>query len=211
MKRSLAILLCACAVQPPASKELRTRGREVAFAPPPSAAVPDVAPSSLRVAGSSVLRNDAFRSPLPGGVFAGYAGDTGLDIAENRKPVFAIADGILEYSEQGHTRWVGKGDTPGSVRIRLDRPVAFHTRTITHVYYTHMSKLTFAKSETDRAEVHIQSGAQIGVSGVGRGMPHLHIGLLLEGRVEQDSWDSLLTENQIREVFGGYSNRERLP
>jgi murein DD-endopeptidase MepM/ murein hydrolase activator NlpD len=213
MTRALAILLCACAVQPPAPREVRTQEKEAVFAALPTARVPDAQPPALhgRGPGSAVLRNGAFRSPLPGGVLAGYAGDTGLDIAENRKPVFAIADGILEYSEKGHTRWVGKGDTPFSVRIRLDKPIAFHDRTITHAYYTHMSELTYAKSETDIAEVHVAGGTKIGISGIGRGMPHLHIGLLLESRVEQDSWDSLLTESQIREVFGDYRNRERLP
>ena len=42
-------------------------------------------------------------------------------------------------------------------------------------------------------------------------MPHLHIGFLLDGKVEQDSWDGILTEADVRVLFGGYRNGEKLP
>jgi hypothetical protein len=149
-------------------------------------------------------------SPLPGGVLSGYAGDTGLDIAANHARVFAIAAGTLDYAERGHTRWVHGRDTPNSVRLALDAPMAFRKRRITHVYYTHLSALAFAKAEGDTRNIHVEAGESLGVSGIGNGMPHLHIGLLLDGRVEQDSWEFILREQDIREVFGGYRNGERL-
>lgn len=160
---------------------------------------------------SPPLRNGRLMSPLPGGVLAGYAGDTGLDIAGNRVAVHAIAAGTLDYSERGHTRWVGGSDTPNSVRLALDVPVAFGKRRVTHVYYTHLSSLAFSKAEGDPLRIHVEAGEMLGVSGIGNGMPHLHVGLLLDGRVEQDSWDFILREHEVREVFGGYRNGERLP
>jgi hypothetical protein len=42
-------------------------------------------------------------------------------------------------------------------------------------------------------------------------VPHLHLGLLLDGMVEQDSWDGILVEGDIRKLFGGYKNGELLP
>jgi hypothetical protein len=42
-------------------------------------------------------------------------------------------------------------------------------------------------------------------------VPHLHLGLLLDGLVEQDSWDGILREEGIRQLFGGYKNGELLP
>jgi hypothetical protein len=127
--------------------------------------------------------------------------------------VYAIADGTLEYSENGHTRWVDprRGDTPGSVRLRLHTPLAWRGHQVTHVYYTHMSKLAFAMAEGAVPAIEVRGGQELGTSGSARGMPHLHLGLLLDNHVEQDTWDSLLTEGEIRQLFGGYKNGERLP
>ena len=91
---------------------------------------------------SPPLRNPRLRSPLPSGVMAGYAGDTGLDIGGTALTVYAIAAGTLDYSERGHTRWTTGRDTPNSVRLALDEPLAVggrDARRVTHVYYTHMA------------------------------------------------------------------------
>jgi murein DD-endopeptidase MepM/ murein hydrolase activator NlpD len=159
------------------------------------------------------LRNQALFAPIAGGSMSGYAGDTGLDIAAKARTVYAIADGTLEYSENGHTRWTDakRGDTPGSVRLRLSTPLAWRGHQVTHVYYTHMSKLTFAMAEGDEPATRVHGGQELGTSGSARGMPHLHIGLLLDNHVEQDTWASLLTEDEIRQLFGGYKNGERIP
>ncbi len=176
--------------------------------------------------GPAALRDPRFRSPMPGGVVAGYSGDTGLDIGGRHLPVFAIAAGTLDYSERGHTVWTTPPDTPLSVRITLDAPIEIEepdpadrkkrrTRRVTHAYYTHMSALRFAVPECTTAPcpppVHVTAGEPLGVSGVGNGSPHLHLGLLLDGDVSQTTWDTILREDRIRALLGGYRNGQRLP
>ncbi len=160
---------------------------------------------------SGALRNGDLRSPMPGGFVGGWSGDTGLDIMGSPRPVFALAAGTLDYSEQGHTRWVRGRDTPNSVRFALDTPIAFQKHTITHVYYTHLSKLASVQHEGDSPRKHVEAGELLGMSGVGNGVMHLHVGLLLDGNVAQDSWETLLVEGDIRKVMGGYKNGESLP
>lgn len=57
---------------------------------------------------------------------------------------------------------------------------------------------------------HVAAGEQLGVSGMARGVPHLHLGLLLDGNVEQDSWQFLLREAEVRRDLGGYRHGEVL-
>jgi len=161
---------------------------------------------------SPSLRDGRFHDPMPGGYIGGWYGDTGLDIAGNHLPVYAVAAGILDYSERGHTLWMTAPDTPFSVRIALDEPVAWKgEHRVTHVYYTHMSKLLVDQPEGAPVRRHVEAGELIGVSGIGNHVPHLHLGLLLDGLVEQDSWDGILREGDIRKLFGGYKNGELLP
>ncbi len=160
---------------------------------------------------SPPLRNAALRSPMPGGSVGGWAGDTGLDISGRYLPVHAIADGTLEYSEWGHTRWRGPGDTPWSVRLRIDAPIQIGAHRVTHVYYTHLSAVVTDQSESSPNKKHVAAGERIATSGIGNGVPHLHLGLLLDGQVEQDSWDFILREDAVRRVLGGYRNGETLP
>src|SRR5687768_2133440 len=137
---------------------------------------------------------------MPGGYLGGWQGDTGLDISGTFLPVFAIGAGTLDYSERGHTLWTRGRDTPFSVRIALDEPIAWGDggRKITHVYYTHLSKLETIQEEGAAARKHVEAGERIGVSGIGNGTPHLHLGLLLDGQVAQDSWTYILREREIR-------------
>ncbi|MEO7095813.1 MAG: M23 family metallopeptidase [Polyangiales bacterium] len=163
---------------------------------------------------TSPLPRDATQTwfnPLPKGVFSGYNGDTGLDIASPPRPVYAIAAGTLDYSEEGHTRWTGKSDTPNSIRIALDAPVAWKGHRITHLYYTHLSALAVVQPEGSSTRHHVRAGEPIGTSGQANGMPHLHLGMLLDDRVEQDEWGTFLLEGEIRTVLGGYKNGEVLP
>jgi murein DD-endopeptidase MepM/ murein hydrolase activator NlpD len=140
---------------------------------------------------------------MPGGFMAGYRGDTGLDIAGNRLPVYAIAAGTLDYAEPGHTVWTGPRDTPNCVRIELDAPILWKGRRITHVYYAHLSELALHQPEGSPTRLRVQAGERLGVSGVANGSPHLHLGFLLDGEVEQ-TWGTYLLEDEIREVLGGY-------
>jgi len=153
---------------------------------------------------------NGLHNPMPGGVMAGYAGDTGLDIAGNRQPVFAIAAGTLDYSEPGHTLWVGPNDTALTIRLELDEPIAYQGRQITHVWYAHLSKLVYRQAEGAAERIHVEAGELLGVSGVANGSPHLHIGLLLDNIVSQ-RWGSYLLEDEVREVLGGFNKGERLP
>jgi len=149
-------------------------------------------------------------NPLPGGFVAGYAADTGLDLAGYLLPVRALAAGTVEYAERGHTRWRGRGDSPFSVRVKLDAPLAWRGRRITHVYYGHLSALAVTKAEGSEEVVRVAAGARLGTSGFANGAPHLHLGLLLDDDTTQ-AWGTYLDEAQIREVLGGLRTGARLP
>ncbi len=170
-----------------------------------AAAEPSTAPRS------PPLKGGRLHSPMPGGTLGGWYGDTGLDIAGNRLDVFAIAAGTLDYSEWGHTLWTRGRDTPYSVRLALDEPIPWGDRKITHVYYTHLSRVETVQAEGAKERKHVAAGERIAVSGIGNGVPHLHLGLLLDGQVEQDSWTYILREGDIRKVMGSYRNGEVLP
>jgi murein DD-endopeptidase MepM/ murein hydrolase activator NlpD len=153
---------------------------------------------------------------MPGGFLGGWNGDTGLDIAGHRLAVYAIAAGTLDYSEWGHTLWTHGRDTPFSVRLALDKPIPWskdgeHKASITHVYYTHLSSVETEQAEGSPTRKHVEAGEKIAVSGIGNGVPHLHLGLLLDNQVEQDSWTFILREGDIRKVLGNYRNGELLP
>lgn len=156
-----------------------------------------------------------FVSPMPGGVMAGYYGDTGLDIGGVKLPVYAIASGTIDYAEYGHTRWRGPKDTAYCVRLTLDTPVAWKGRgtqshKITHVYYAHMSALAFTQAEGATERRHVSAGEKLGVSGVANGSWHLHLGLLLDNQVEQDDWTYILREDEVRAALGGYKTGDKI-
>lgn len=217
----VALALAACSSEEvtatkraaaPVTSAQADHGGEVAAlvvepSPAPTAAAPAIAPELL----SPALRNAALHSPMPGGSIGGWYGDTGVDISARYLPVYAMADGTLDYSEWGHTLWKGKGDTPFSVRIHLDSPIAWKGRRVTHVYYTHLSAVVTNQPEGAKVKKHVVGGEQIATSGIGNGVPHLHLGLLLDDQVEQDSWEFILREDAVRAVMGGYRNGETLP
>jgi hypothetical protein len=159
---------------------------------------------------SSLLPN-GLANPLPNGVFSGYAGDTGLDIASAPHEVYAIAAGTLDYSEEGHTLWVGPKDTHFSVRIALDAPIPWKGHLITHAYYTHLSAIEVEQHEGAKLRHRVEAGDAIGTSGIANGLPHLHLGLLLDGHVEQDDWTYILKEGEVRVVLGAWANGKHLP
>jgi murein DD-endopeptidase MepM/ murein hydrolase activator NlpD len=123
---------------------------------------------------------------MPGGFIGGWQGDTGLDIAGNRLPVYAVAAGTLDYAERGHTLWMNPPDTPFSVRVALDTPLPWKGRYVTHAYYTHLSRLEIEQGEGARTRRHVEAGELLGTSGIGNRVPHLHLGLLLDGLVERN-------------------------
>ena len=200
-----ALSLPALPVEPPVSL-----APEVVALLPPSLAAPAPAPVPQPPRPRSARLPGGFYNPMPGGVFAGYQADTGLDIAGSPRPVYALAAGTLDYSEPGHTLWTGPADTANCVRFELDAPIPYKGRKITHVYYAHLSRLETLQREGEVPRRHVEGGELLGVSGVARHSPHLHVGLLLDGEVEQ-YWGTFLLANDVRAVLGGYRNGDRLP
>lgn len=196
------------ASSPPASREPPSSKTPI---PSSTSREPEAKAPPKRTIGSKSkpLPNGLF-NPMPGGVLAGYRADTGLDIAGNRMRVYAIAAGTLDYSEPGHTLWTGPGDTANTVRLALDEPIDWGERKITHVWYAHLSELVFHQKEGAKDRIHVEAGEWLGVSGVANGSPHLHLGLLLDGEVEQHSGTYLL-EDEVRVVLGGLRHGHRLP
>jgi murein DD-endopeptidase MepM/ murein hydrolase activator NlpD len=148
---------------------------------------------------------------MPGGLLSGYRADTGLDIAGFRMPVHAIAAGTLDYAEAGHTRWTSKSDSPFTLRLRLDTPIPWGDKKITHAYYGHLSALVAEVREGQTPAVHVEAGQVLGTSGWANGSPHLHLGLILDDHVDQDRWEFLLDESEVRAALQTGPNGRRLP
>ena len=210
---------CAATALPPPAPELVVVAAEVSPALPPSAASESAprataAPAVAAPGGDEAPRAGVLRSglhnPMPGGLLAGYAADTGLDIAGSPRPVFALAGGTLDYSEPGHTLWTGPHDSHFTIRFELDSPIEIGNHWVTHVYYGHLSKLAYEQREGATERRHVAAGEFLGISGVARGSPHLHVGLLLDGQVEQE-WGTFLLEDDVRKILGPYKNGVRLP
>lgn len=185
-------------------------------APPPTLLLAEAEPvarapsPSVEPGPRSAALPSGFHNPMPGGVMAGYRADTGLDIAGNPRPIYAIAAGTIEYAEPGHTLWTGPADTANCVRFALDTPIPWKGRKITHVYYAHLSQLAFLQREGETPGRHIDAGELLGVSGIANHSPHLHLGLLLDGDVSQ-AWGTFLFADEVRKVLGGYKNGDILP
>src|SRR5262245_26526365 len=103
-------------------------GIEAQDAPAPIS-LPVAPPVAPKTADPPELFSDAPRSaalacglynPMPGSILAGYAADTGLDLAGMPSPVHAIAAGTIAYAEDGHTRWRGRNDAGYAALPALD-------------------------------------------------------------------------------------------
>lgn len=229
---TLALVSAACASEPPppvvylpvvhAPWLVKTNAKPPAAAPsasdPPELVVPPQPSASASSSDTSSvgplsgpIRALQLRNPMPGGIFAGYIGDTGLDIVGSPRPVHAIAAATVDYAEKGHTRWTGPKDSPYCVRLTLDQPIVWKGHKITHAYYAHLSGVAFDQPENTKKKRHVDAGETLGISGTARGVPHLHLGLLLDNEVEQDDWTFILREGEVRTVLGGYNNSEVLP
>jgi len=148
---------------------------------------------------------------MPGGVVAGYRADTGLDVMGIKKPVYAIASGTIDYAEYGHTLWTRPQDTAYCIRIKLDTPIPYKGRSVTHIYYAHLSELVAEQPEGSKTQMRVEGGQRLGTSGVANGSWHLHLGFLLDGDVDQRYWGTFLLEDAIRDVMGKYRNKTKLP
>ena len=56
----------------------------------------------------------------------------------------------------------------------------------------------------------MKGGELLGISGTANRSPHLHLGLLLDGVVDQ-RWGSYLLDDEVRRVMGGWRLGQRLP
>ena len=121
---------------------------------------------------------------------AGYASDSGLDIAVTvGTKCVAAADGVVEYAENEFTaHHVQQQDdtnpskpgyqVPWSVRIRLDDPFQYKGTTYRWIWYTHLTAVD--DSIRDKFEISIKAGDPIGLTGFANGEAHLHFGILAD-------------------------------
>lgn len=149
-------------------------------------------------------------NPMPHGRIYGYAEDSGLDIMGDSLKVYAVAPGKIVYSEKGHTSWNRPPDTPNSILLELSSPLPFKKRLITHIFYTHLSILAFYQAEGSSNPRYVNAGEYLGVSGIGGGSPHLHIGFLLDGNLSQRD-GTFLDYLDIREALGNLKENDILP
>jgi hypothetical protein len=229
---ALAVAAAACDGRPPAGASFAPRSvpveaprsPELALPSPPPAALHahlPVAPGSL--IGDAVTEQDTpvgptsermscgLHNPMPGGFAAGYAADTGLDIAGMKMPVFAIGSGQVVYAESGHSLWSGRGDTDLAILIALDDPIDFEGREITHVWYAHLLELAFEQPRQSPGKRRlVKAGEFLGINGRANGMWHLHLGLLLDGDTSQ-GWGTFLLEDDVRKVLCGVRAKQRFP
>jgi murein DD-endopeptidase MepM/ murein hydrolase activator NlpD len=211
---AVGLMACAAPLRPTVHAADEPLPEPVASVSEASRIEPVPEPPHVEELGADEPRSNALTcglaNPMPGGVTAGYRGDTGLDIAGTPRNVYAIASGTIEYAEAGHTLWNGKNDSKYALRIRLDEPIAYRGRMVTHVWYAHLSELAREVHEGSGETVHVAAGVRLGKSGQANGCQHLHLGLLLDSEVEQYS-GTFLAEDEVREVLCAWPASTRLP
>jgi hypothetical protein len=105
-----------------------------------------------------------YLKPVPGGRYAPYAGDTGMDIVAPRGiPFYAAKSGVVLYSApSGHCIQRGPYDDQGAMRVR--HPDG------TETFYAHLS----GRSGSLKAGSRIKQGEWMGNIGTANRVPHLH-------------------------------------
>ncbi|MBE6147891.1 MAG: M23 family metallopeptidase [Firmicutes bacterium] len=106
----------------------------------------------------------------------------GMDImAVFGTPIYSPVDGILEYSEWGHTSNRGGDETAYSASIKLNTPITAQGKSITTIFLTHMSGIRYrcARGACNRT---VKKGELLGFVGNAAGTaqsvgwaPHLHM------------------------------------
>ena len=127
----------------------------------------------------------------------------GMDImAPVGTPVYSPVDGILEYSEWGHTVNRGGDETAYSVSIKLPNAINVQGKSITTVFLTHMSGIRYrcARGSCNRT---VRKGELLGFVGNAAGTaqsvgwaPHLHITLY------SGSYSNGLYTSRIENLYG---------
>lgn len=135
-----------------------------------------------------------------------YAGDSGTDIAVPMyTPIVSVGDGTIIYAEKGHTKWNTPPDTPYSVKIKLDTPIKRNGKLYPYVFYTHMANVVQFYSGAK-----IKRGKQIGISGQGRKIPHLHISFAVDSQIT-NYIDSLDGQNMMWDEWETPKQQRREP
>jgi murein DD-endopeptidase MepM/ murein hydrolase activator NlpD len=124
-------------------------------------------PANLRAYEDLEVRSEwakSYLNPVPGGRYAPYATDTGLDIVAPRgRPLYAAKGGIVLYSApSGHTRQRGPNDDQGAMRVR--HPDG------TDTFYAHLS----GRNALLKAGSKVRQGDWMGDIGTANNVPHLH-------------------------------------
>ena len=126
-----------------------------------------------------------------------YMEDTGMDVAcPVGTSIRAVADGVLIYEEFGHTKWgttdnIGI-DTPGCALLKLNTPQYINRMIYPLVWYCHMSKENYHIIDGSIG-MKVKMGQEIGKSGIGNKVPHLHFGILTNR--QQADGDFMLPED----------------
>ncbi|MEG2147113.1 MAG: M23 family metallopeptidase, partial [Bacilli bacterium] len=116
----------------------------------------------------------------------------GIDLLNNAgTPIYAIADGTMEYSEWGHTVNKAKQETAYSVKIRFDNSFKYNgkwakgigksiayssgTKTASYAFYTHMIGIRY-RANSSIGTRKVKQGELIGWTGYANA-PHLHLSI----------------------------------
>lgn len=122
------------------------------------------------------------------GVYQFVYQHTGMDImAYFGEPIYSPVNGVLEYSEWGHTSNQGGDETAYSLSIKLTEPVVVNGKTISTIFFTHMSGIRY-RCARGRCNRTVRKGELLGFVGNAAGSaesvgwaPHLHATYYPEG------------------------------
>lgn len=132
---------------------------------------------------------------------AGYPADSGEDIAVPvGTEVVAVQDGLLVYSEWGHTPWVAPPDTAYSLLLLFDTPLVLDGVRYQYAWYTHLSAVYYdIPDDGGRKCKRIKQGDKLGKTGLGNNNAHLHFGILVN-RKQKDCAD-WMSEPKLRKLL----------
>ena len=142
-------------------------------------------------------------TPADGQYKAGYE-HNGIDItAYFGTPVYSPVNGVIEYSEWGHTRNKSGNETSYTVTIKMDGYITIDGKRVNKFFMTHMSGIRYRCSYGCNKRV--KMGELIGFTGTASGStcgsstwaPHLHITVYPD-----DNYGGGLTTVQTEKIYG---------
>ena len=142
-------------------------------------------------------------TPADGQYKAGYE-HNGIDItAYFGTPVYSPVNGVIEYSEWGHTRNKSGNETSYTVTIKMDGYITIDGKRVNKFFMTHMSGIRYRCSYGCNKRV--KMGELIGFTGTASGStcgsstwaPHLHITVYPD-----NNYSGGLTTVQTEKIYG---------